>query len=227
MPTAHITSADPLGFASDVIDLRSITPSTPRSFLEALAPDGKYRAEALKTLGPLEQFDLVYDLYDTASMAVTFGIAVNTDYLITAFSCVCAPRAYPRVSLTVIKPSAANLIKAYGTGIQLTVVGGLGIVNKYSATSTASFISSNASVSMQALDAEHETSGDFEVGGIYRFGFKLEVSAEAYAAIVVPVGAHASPNAPTTPRETAEGWQIYPATFWTYLDPYVAPEPEE
>lgn len=223
MTVAHITSADPLGLAvAGVIDLRSITPSTPRSFVEVLLSSGKYLPSALKTIKPLEQWDLVYDLYDTASMAVILGVAMNTDYLVTALSCNCGPEKYPQVSLSIIKPSAANLIKA-GTSITVTMVGGFGIVNKWGATSSLSFISSGMSVSMQSIDAMHETSGDFLVDGIYRFGFKQECTAEAYDAIVTPVGAHAVPNAPTTPKETAEGLQTYSASWWTYLDPYTAP----
>jgi len=219
MPDAHITSTDPANLASDVIELRSIKPSTPRSYLEVLGNDGRYKASALKVLNPLSQWDLTYWLYDTASLVIPFGVALNTNYLVTAFSCQCDPQNYPVVNLSIIKPSAANLIKAYPNSVEVTVVGGMGIVNKFGATSTASFISSQCSVSMQSLDAQHETSGDFEVGGIYRFGFKQEVQVAAYAAITIPGGAHASPNAPATPEETVDGWQIYNASFWTYLDP--------
>lgn len=223
MPTAHITSSDPLDFADgSLIELRSIKPSTPRSYLEVLAANGQYRADALKVLAPLEQWDLTYWLYDQASLAVPFGVAVNTNYLITSFACQCGPRIYPSVTISCIKPSSAALIKAYANSVAVTVVGGLGVVNKFGATSTASFISSQASVEMQSLDAEHETSGDFEIGGIYRFGFKLSCQVQAYAAITIPGTAHASPNAPSTPEESAEGWQIYPASFWTYLDPVAA-----
>jgi hypothetical protein len=146
---------------------------------------------------------------------------VNTNFLVTAYSCNCGPEKYPEVSLTVIKPSSAGMIKA-GTDKTITAVGGFGIVNKWGATSAKSFISSGCTISMQSLEAMHETSGDFMAAGIYRFGFKQECQAEAYAAIVTPVGAHATPNAPTTPKETAEGWQSYQASWWTYLDPYVA-----
>lgn len=220
MPSVHITTADPLGLADPgVINLKSLTPSTPRSFLEVLGSDGKYIAEAIKTLNPLEQFDIVYELLDTASLEIPLGVAVNTNYLITSLSCSCGPKKYPEVSLTVIKPSNAAMIKAYSGAITLTFVGGMGIVNKFDATSTGSFISSQCSVSMQSLDADNETTGDFETDGIYRYGFKQEVSCEAYGAITIPGTAHASPNAPATPKETAEGWQIYAASFWTYLDP--------
>lgn len=220
MANVHITSADPLDFAdAGVINLRKITPSTPRSYLEVLGSDGKYLADALKVLNPLEQYDIVYDLLDTADLDVVLGIAVNTNYLITAVSCSCGPKKYPELSISCIKPSNANMIKAYGTGITVNFVGGMGIVNKWGATSASSFISSQMSVSMQSLDADNETSGDFLEGGIYRFGFKQEMSFEAYATIVAPTGAHASPNHPTTPIESAEGWQIYPASFWQYLDP--------
>jgi hypothetical protein len=216
----HITTADPLNLATaGVINLKSLTPSTQKGYAEVLLATGKYKASALKVLKPLEQWDIVYELLDTASLVVAFGAAVNTNYLVTAYACSCGPEKYPEVTLTCIKPSAANLIKAYASAISLTAVGGFGIVNKWGATSTDNFISSQCSISMQAIDRMHESSGDFMVGGIYRFGFKQECSAEAYGAITTPVGAHATPNKPTTPKETAEGAQSYTASWWTYLDP--------
>jgi hypothetical protein len=220
MPSVHITSTDPLGLGSDgVINVKSITPSTPRSYSEVLLSSGKYKADALKVLKPLEQFEIVFELLDTASLVLPFGIAVNTDYIITGASCACGPDKYPLVTVTCIKPTNITMLKASSAGVTLTCVGGFGIVNKWGATAAEAFISSNCSVTMTALDSMDETSGDFLVGGLYYFGFKQEMSFEAYGAITAPAGAHASPNAPTTPKETAEGWQIYPASFWQYLDP--------
>lgn len=217
---AHLTVTDPLGLASaGVINIVEYKPSMSRGYLEAMAPAGKPLAAAVKLMKPLEQFDVTYDLLDTASLVVPFGVAVNTNYLITACSCDCGPEKYPRVSLSCIKPSSATLIKAYSGSISLTFVGGRGIVNKFGATCTSAFISSKCSVSMAALDAMDEVSGDFLVGGIYRFNFKQEMSYEAYAAIVAPAGVHGTPNQPTTPRQSSEGWQIYDASFWKYLDP--------
>lgn len=219
---AHITSTDPLGLATaGVINLKSITPSTPRNYLEAVNPGGRSIANAIKVLRPLIQYDIVYELLDTASLVLPFGVAVNTNFLLTSASCNSAPEKYPEVTVSCIRPSAANMIKAYsgGVAVVLTCVGGMGIVNKFGATSTAAFISSQASVSMKNLDAVDEVSGDFLVGGIYRYGFKLECQMEAYGEITIPVAAHATPNKPATPKETAEGWQIYPASFWKYLDP--------
>lgn len=217
---AHLTVTDPLGLASaGVINFVGYTPSTPRSYLEVDAPSGKPLAAAVKLLKPLDQFEIEYDLLDTASLVVPFGVAVNTNYLITAASCDCGPDKYPRVALTCIKPSAAAMIKAYTGSITLTFVGGMGIVNKFGATSTGAFISSKCSVSMKSLEAMHETSGDFLTGSIYRFGFKQELSYEAYEAIVAPAGAHGSPNIPATPKQSPDGWQIYSASFWKYLDP--------
>jgi hypothetical protein len=225
MSTAHITSTDPLGLASaGIINLKSITPSTPRGYVEVLLADGKYSPTALKVIRPLEQWDIVYELLDTASLVLNFGVAFNTAFLLTAASCTCGPEAYPQVTVTAIKPSSAGMIKA-GTSKSLTCAGGFGIVNKWGATSALSFISSSCSISMQAIDAMHESTGDFLVDGLYRYGFKQECQAEAYAAIVAPVASHAFPNAPATPKETAEGLQVYSASWWTYLDPYAAPGP--
>lgn len=216
----HITTADPLGYeAPGVIELVSIKESTPRSYGEVLNSAGKYLAAALKVLKPLEQWDMVYRLHDTASLAVVFGAAVNTNYMISSLSCSCGPDKKPELNISCIKPSSAAMIKAYASAISQTFVGGHGIVNKWGATSTASFISSQATVEMQNLEAMHETSGDFEADGIYRFGFKLACQLTAYGAITIPSGAHASPNAPVTPAQSEDGWQTYDASFWTYLDP--------
>lgn len=223
---AHLTETDPLDLADPgVINLIGYTPSTPRGILEALDSSGKGIPSAIKELKPLDQFELVYQLLDTASLVLPLGVAVNTDYLITAISCKCGPDKYPEVNVTVIKPSAATLIKAYSGSITVTLVGGMGVVNKFGATSTASFVTSDCSISMQSLDAMNETSGDFETDGIYRFNFKEEVTCEAYAAITAPAGAHAITNEPATPKQSPDGWQIYSKSFWTYLDPWVAPTP--
>jgi len=219
MATYHSTSEDPLDLAeAGVINLVSLTPSTPRSYVEVLLSTGKYSADALKVIRPLEQWEIVYELLDDASLVLPFGIAVNTNYLITAADATCQPEAYPLVSVSIIKPSSATMIKA-GTEYDFTIAGGYGIVNKWGATSASSFVSSAASISMQSLDLMDEASGDFLVDGIYRFGFKMECQAEAYAAIVTPVAAHATPNAPATPNEKREGPQTYSASWWTYLDP--------
>lgn len=220
LPNVHITSTDPLGLASaGVINLKSITPSTPRSYHEVLLSSGKYKADALKVLKPLDQFEIVYELLDTASLTLSFGVAVNTNYIITAASCACGPDKYPLVTVTAIKPTAINMLKASSDGVTLVCAGGFGIVNKWGATATSAFISSNCSVSMQTLDAMDETSGDFLVGGLYYFGWKQEMSFEAYGVITAPAGSHATPNKPATPKESAEGWQVYPASFWKYLSP--------
>jgi hypothetical protein len=220
MPSVHITSTDPLGLGSaGVINVKSITPSTPRSYSEVLLSSGKYKANALKVLKPLEQWEIVYELLDTASLTLAFGVAVNTSYIITAGNCVCGPDKYPLATVTCIKPTNINMLKTSSAGATLVCLGGHGIVNKWGATAADAFISSNSSVSMQTLDSMDETSGDFLVGGLYYFGYKQEMSFEAYGAITAPAGAHATPNKPTTPKESAEGWQIYPASFWKYLDP--------
>jgi hypothetical protein len=51
MPTAHISSDDPLDLAdAGVINLVGLTPSTPRSYAEALLSEGKYLASALQIM---------------------------------------------------------------------------------------------------------------------------------------------------------------------------------
>jgi hypothetical protein len=217
----HITSADPLGLGtldgSNGINIVNINGGPSRGFLESLAGNGKYIGSAVKILKPIEEWTIDYELLDGASFSLAFGVLVNSAYLVTAFSGSCGAEVRPTCSVTVMKPSAANLIKAYAGGaVSISMAGGFGIVEKWGATSAASFISTQCSITMQTLEAMDERSGDFMVGGIYHYGFKKEVTAEAYGAIVVPAGAHSGES---KKREGRDQIQIFSVPFWSYLNP--------
>ena len=92
--------------------------------------------------------------------------------------------------MTVVKPSAAAIIKSYtGAAVTFDMVGGFGIVNKFGMTAASAFISTSASISMSTAEAMDEISGDYLTDGLYHYGFKLEASGEAYGAVTIPANA--------------------------------------
>jgi hypothetical protein len=217
----HVTSADPLGLGtldgSNGINVVAINGGPVRQFHEVLAGNGKYIGSAVKILKPIEEWTVDYELLDGASFSLAFGVLVNSSYLVTAFSASHGAENRPTVSVTAMKPSAANLIKAYAGGaVSVTLAGGFGIVEKWGATAAAAFLSAQCSISMQTLEGMDETSGDFMVGGIYHYGFKKEVSVEAYGAITVPAGSHYGES---KKRQGRDQIQIYSTPFWSYMDP--------
>lgn len=217
----HVTSADPLGIGtldgSNGINVVNISGGPSRGFHEVLAGNGKYIESAVKLLKPVEEWTIDYELLDGAAFSLAFGVLVNSLYLVTAFQANCGAEARPTISVSVLKPSAANLIKAYAGGaITIAMAGGFGIVEKWGATSTGQMITSNCNISMQTLEGMNETSGDFDIGGIYHYGFKKNVSIEAYGAITPPVGSHPGEE---KSRQSRDGIKIFSVPFWAYLDP--------
>jgi hypothetical protein len=221
MPDVHIATADPLGIGtldgSTEINVTELSGGNVKEFHEVLAGNGRHIQAAVKELRPNEEWSIAYELLDGAAFSLAFGVPVNTDYLITSFSASCGPDSRPTVNVTAIKPSAAGKIKSYAGGGAITIAmsGGFGIVEKWGATSTGAFLSSSCNISMQTLEAMEETSGDFLDAGIYHYGFKKEVSVEAYAAITPPANSKVT-DAPT--RESREGWKVFASSFWLYMD---------
>jgi len=216
----HVTSADPLGIGtldgSNGINIIDITGGPSRQFHEVLAANGKFIQSAVKFLKPVEEWVFNYELLDGASFSLAFGVPVNTSYLVTAFQASCGADVRPTISVSVVKPSAANLIKSYAGGaISVTMAGGFGIVEKWGATAAEAMLSSQCSISMQTLEAMDETSGDFLVGGIYHYGFKKECAVEAYGVITPPAGSFYGES---KKREGRDGIQVYSMTFWSYMD---------
>jgi len=218
MSEVHIATTDPLGLGSIVggpINVTDISGGPRSDFLEVAGGDGKFIQSALVALRPVEEWSIQYELLDTASFSIAFGAMVNTNYLVTSFSASCGPDSYPTVSVTVLKPSAAAKVKAYGSSITQTLTGGFGIVEKFGATATEAFVSSSCNITMQTLEAMGETDGDFMAAGLYHYGFKREVSIEAYSAITTPA---ANQVTDTDIRESRDGWKIFAANYWSYLD---------
>jgi len=230
MPDAFVTSTDPAGLATSdgLIQLVGCTPSHEHDWVEGISGSGKYVDNGMVKLRPLEVWNLEYEVYADATLTVAFGVPINTSYLITAFSARCEVESRAKVSMTVIKPSAAAKINSISETIEIDVVGGVGIVNKWGATSTGNCISSSCSISMQQLtDTEEvptDSVSDFVADGILQYLFVQECSLEARGAITLPEGAILLSN-PTTPTETNQGWQTYTASWKVYLDPITLSAP--
>lgn len=212
----HAHTDDPLGLADETgIILVDKNGGVRKDFVEMLAADGRFIAAAVVELKPVEEYQLTYELRDAGGLTLAFGVAVNTNYILTAGSVKCGSGAYPTVDVTALKPSNINKLKAYtGAAIELAVAGGFGMVNKFGATFSKG-ISSGASVSMQTAEAMEETSGDYLEAGLYYYGFKLEATAEAYDSITLPVGAFS--GQPLDTKTSRDGWKTYAAAWWQYL----------
>lgn len=220
MPSVHVVSACPLGIGtldgSNGINIVDVSGGPRSDFLEVLAGKGQFILSAVKALRPVEEWSIQYELLDGAALSLAFGVAVNTNYLITSFNAACGPDAYPTVNLTCVKPSSAAKIKPYAfNAITLALAGGMGIVEKFGATAAEAFVSSSCNVSMRELEAMGETDGDYLAAGLYRYGFKKEVSVEAYGAITEPVNAKVTTS---DQRESREGWKTFAKSFWLYMD---------
>lgn len=218
----HMVTADPLGLgtANGIIHLVGLRGGPSKEFHEVLGGAGKYRADGVVTLRPVEVWQISYELLEGASLTLAFGVAVNTNYLITGASANCVNSDYPQITVDVIKPSAANLIKAYTGTVQLVIEGGYGVVNKFGSTSTKDFASSSCTIEMQSIDIPKEVAADgisdYAVGDIYRYGFKESCTAQAHGAITTPVGAYV-PEQPI--EETRDNVKLYNASWWKYMDP--------
>jgi hypothetical protein len=222
MPNVHIASTDPLGIGSITggpINIVDISGGPRKDFHEVLASNGKYIESAVKAMKPVEEWSIQYELLDTASFSVAFGALVNTNYLVTSLAASCSPDNRPTLTVTALKPSAAGKVKAYASAVTFAMTGGFGIVDSFGATSTGAFLSSSCSISMQTLEAMDETSGDYLDDGIYHYGFKKEVSVEAYEAITEPADSYVTDE---DQREGRDGWEIHAKSFWLYLDAIAA-----
>ncbi len=227
----HVVTADPLeiGTVDGIIHLIGVRGGPQKEFHEVMGGAGKYRSDGVVVLRPVGVYQISYELLAGASLTLAFGVAVNTNYLITGANVNCADSDYPQVTVDVLKPSAANLIAAYSGTIELTVAGGFGVVNKFGSTSTGGFAASSCSIEMLAIDVPNEVASgspatsDYCVGGIYRYGFKKSCTAQARGALILPGTARATE--PATIEESRDGVKLYNASWWEYMDAVAAPPP--
>jgi hypothetical protein len=214
-------SADPLGLALGAINLAGVSGGARKEWSEVMDPTGVPILNVINALKPKEEWQVEYELLDGASFSIGLGAAVNTDYLVTALSLRQGADTRPTVGVTAIKPSSAAKIKAYINPITLGPwSGGFGVINKVSSISAASdFISLNASISIQTAEALKEAAvvgvTDYLDAGLYTYGFKLEITAEAYGAITEPANSKVTAE---DVKESREGWKTYSKNCWLYLD---------
>jgi|GEM_PF-5575154 len=217
-------SDDPLGLAGGVIQLTDVQRNDLKDFFEALGDDAKYVTDAVAELRPREEGSCSYELFDTASLVAAFGVAVNTDYIITGLSYQASATTRPTVTLNWIKPSSISKLKAYGSAISETLAGGFGIVSKFGATigSSAEPVSCSLNIEMQTADAGLGSDQDYIDSGLYYYGFKRSVSLQAYGVVSAPAAGYVtSQNDSGTINR--EGWKVYSADWWEYLDATTLP----
>lgn len=220
MPEFALTSADdPLGLAGDEIQLTDVQQAAVKDYSESLGDSAKYVTNATKALRPRDEGSCSYELFDTASLVAAFGAAVNTDYIITGLSANLSATARPTVTLNWIKPSAIAKLKAYGSSVSQTIGGGFGVVNLFGASiaGSAEAISATVSIEMQTADAGLGTDADYVPAGLYYYGFKRSVSLQAYGVITIPAAGY-STNKNDTGTLGREGWKVFSADWWEYLD---------
>jgi hypothetical protein len=222
----HVVSADPLGLGAvdGLIHLIGLRGGPKKDFHEVLGGAGKYRSDGIVELRPMESWQITYELLDGGDLTLAFGVAVATNYLIVGASVNCSDSDYPQVTVDVIKPSAAGKIAAYDGTIELEIVGGFGVVNKFGCTAAADFASSSCSIEMQSIDVQSEAAAagvsDFAAAGIYRYGFKRNVTVQARGALTLPVAdAYVTEQAV---EESRAGVKLYNASFFEYMDPIAA-----
>jgi hypothetical protein len=219
---ALVAADDPLGLASGVIQLTNVEDNEVKEYNETLGDNARWIAAALKELRPRREGSCSYELLDTASLVLAFGAAVNTNFIITSASVNTSATARPTVTVGWMRPSNINKLKAYPTAITLTVPGGWGVVSNFGATigDSQAAVSSTASIEMQTGDAGLGPDADYLASGLFYYGFKQSCTLQAYGAITLPVGGKSTSksNAPTVSRD---GWKVYNAAWWTYLDAIV------
>ncbi len=215
----HIITDDPLGIGvrnGGAINVTDIDGGPVSEFHEVLAGEGRFIEDAVKALRPTEEYNIDYELLDGAAFSIAFGIPVNTNYLVTSFAANCSADTRPTCSAGCVKPTLAAMIKSYALGaVSIDMSGGFGIVAKWGCAAADEFLSSSCSVSMQTIESMDETSGDYKSDGLYHYGFKQEVSVEAYGEITAPGTAHVTEN---KTREGRNGAKIYRVSFWQYMD---------
>lgn len=214
---AHAHTDDPLGLATagDIV-FAGKTGGVRKNYVEMLSELGVYIAAAAQEITPVEEFQLSYELR-SSSLVVPLGSLINTNYVVTGLSAESGSKQRPTVNVNVIKFSAPGKYLAPVTSPgSITIVGGFGLVNKWGATVTRG-ISSSMTVSMQKPDDRlEETSGDYLAEGYTQYGFKQEVSIEAYDAITT-LGTGAKKTASDDGNTSRDGWKIYSVSFFKYL----------
>lgn len=205
---------DPLAKANGTtIILAGFDPKEVQDFIEGddeagvpLAPD------AIK---PRTQISLSYELRATASFAIIFGAPMATNYLVTGANVRQTSSGRVMLDITLLEPSAAGKIKTI-VSKTITILGGVGCINLFGATSTGDFVSMNATFTPKFLDSLKTNGSDYPDAGIATFALKRTVTAEAYGVITPPAGASVPEANSVDPRKSREGWDIYSINYFDH-----------
>lgn len=155
----------------------------------------------------------VYEVRDGSTIALAFGVAVNTDYMLTGGSVSQSQSGPVTVTVNYIKPSSASMIKSYETHTE-TITGGVGIKNLFGATSSGGcVISASLTIGMERRESLLATGLDYCAGGIVTLGYRRDVTVSSTAAITIPAGGYYT----ATPLRTSAGeFDTYTASYYTH-----------
>jgi hypothetical protein len=214
MPTKSLAFGDdPLGLAdgSNIIVV-SIDGGDRLDYVTSSNEAGRPFAPA--AVKARQEGTVVYEVR-ASSLAVPFGAAVNTNYMVTGLSVAQSPTAYVQVTVNWVKPSSAGMIYAFESHTE-TITGGVGIRNLYGATiaSPNCALSCSMSLSVEQLEALTTLGDDYCANGLVTFGYRREVTLEAYGAITIPSGGYYTAKA--APKKSRDGWDTHSAAWFVH-----------
>lgn len=202
---------DPLGLADgSTVILASLDPKATKDFIEGDDEAGvPLEADAIK---PRDLISLSYELRTGASIEINFNVAMGTNYLVTGLTIRQSSSARVGVDLTLLKPSAANKIKA-GTLKAVTINGGVGVVNLFGATCAGEIVTLNATYTPRLLEALLTNGSDYPTDGVLTYGVKRTVTGEGYGAFTPPSGASVTEKN-VDPRKSRDGWNMHSINYF-------------
>ena len=204
---------DPLGLADgSAIVLVSIDGGPRQDHITSTNEAGQPFAPAAVKVR--EEGTVVYEVR-SGTIAIPFGAAVNTSYMVLSMSVSQSPTAYVQVTVNWIKPSAANMIYAFEAHTE-TITGGTGIRNLFGATLGTNGCATSCSMSLSGEQLEALTSigTDYCHGGIATMGYRKEVTLEASAAITIPTPGYYTAKA--VPRKSRDGFDSHSASWFVH-----------
>jgi len=212
---SYFGPSDLLGLADGTnIILVSSGGGARRQYVEVYAANGAYLSGAAVAIRSRDEHSVEYQVIG-GELVLPIGTAVNTSYFITGVSVQCSSDSYPRVSITFLKFTNANMFNTGSKKTTITVTGGFGVVNLWGAMA-AGAISSSMSLQSQTVETLAPTSGDLQEGGFALYGLKQECSVESTTAITL--GANAVETASDT-RAGSTAATIYSRSWFEYLFP--------
>lgn len=215
MPTKSLAFGDdPLILADgSAIVLVSIDGGSRRDYITSTNESGQPFAPA--AIKSRDEGTIVYEIR-SGTIAIPFGAAVNTDYMVTGMSVSQSPTSYVQVTVNWLKPSSSAMIYAFEAHTE-TITGGTGIRNIFSATiaSPSCAVSCSMSLSAEQIEALSSVGTDYcGADSIATFGYRKEITLEAYGAITIPAGGYYTAKA--APKKSRDGWDIHSASWFVH-----------